>query len=203
MDAATKMEMKVPSAEDISPAKARILAVAIDLFYEKGFERTTVRDIAARAGILSGSLFHHFKNKQDILFTVMALTTRGMGESAEKAVEGLGEPAEKLRALILCELNHIHREGEHAAYVLVDEWRSLDEGYRQAVLELRDAHYEHCWIEALRECGGRGMLATNPKLARQLIRGATGGTKTWYRDDGPMTLSELADEILRTFVRTG
>lgn len=203
MDAAKKLELKVPSAEDISPAKARILAVAIDLFYEKGFERTTVRDIAARAGILSGSLFHHFKNKQDILFTVMALTTRGMGESAEKAVEGLDDPAEKLRALILCELNHIHREGEHAAYVLVDEWRSLDEAYRQAVLDLRDAHYEHCWIEALKECGGRGMLATNPKLARQLIRGATGGTKTWYRDDGPMTLSELADEMVRTFVRAG
>lgn len=201
MEAVKNVDLKVPSAEDISPAKARILAVAIDLFYEKGFDRTTVRDIAARAGILSGSLFHHFKNKQDILFTVMALTTRGMGESAEKAVEGLGDPIEKLRALILCELNHIHREGEHAAYVLVDEWRSLDAGYRQAVLELRDASYERCWIEALRGCAERGLLATKPKLTRQLIRGTTGGTKTWYREDGPMTLGQLTDEILNTFLR--
>lgn len=201
MEALETIDVKVPSADDISRAKSRILAVAIDLFYEKGFERTTVRDIAGRAGILSGSLFHHFKNKQEILFTVMALTTRGMGDSAEKAVEGFDDPVEKLRALILCELNHIHREGEHAAFVLVDEWRSLDTLYRQAVLDLRDAHYERCWIEALRGCAEKGLLATKPKLARQLIRGATGGTKTWYREGGPMTLGQLTDEILRTFLR--
>lgn len=108
----------------ISPAKARIVAKAVDLFYEKGFERTTVRDIAAATGILSGSLFHHFKNKQEILYTAMAMTTRGMGERAEAAVAGISDPVEQLKALIICELSSIHREDGHAAYVLVDEWRS-------------------------------------------------------------------------------
>jgi AcrR family transcriptional regulator len=194
------LKIDVPDIADISPAKRRLLAVAIDLFYEKGFERTTVRDIAARAGILSGSLFHHFRNKQEILFTAMATTTQGTGQSAEKAAEGVPDPVGKLRALILCELSHIHREGEHAAYVLVDEWRSLDPAYRQVVLDLRDASYERCWLEALDECAAKGLLATKPKVARQLIRGATGGTKTWYRPDGELTLAALTEQFLATFL---
>jgi len=201
MVAAQKTAM--PDIDNISPAKARLLCVAIDLFYEKGFERTTVRDIAAAAGILSGSLFHHFKSKQEILFTAMALTTRGMGESALKAVDGITEPVDQLRALILCELNSIHREQGHAAYVLVDEWRSLAPEYRDAVLALRDGGYEKCWDTALAGCDRLGLLRSNPKITRQLLRGGLAWTKNWYRTDGDLTLSELADEVCATVLHGG
>jgi len=185
----------------ISPAKARILAAAVDLFYEKGYERTTVRDIADKAGILSGSLFHHFKSKQDILYTAMAMTTQAMGEGALKAVEGITDPVEQLKALVLVELASIHRKDGHAAYVLVDEWRSLDPEHREAVLALRDNSYERCWTEALEGCAEKGLLKNTPSLARQLIRGALAWTRNWYRKGGPLTLDALAEEITATFLR--
>lgn len=185
----------------ISPAKARIVAKAVDLFYEKGFERTTVRDIAAATGILSGSLFHHFKNKQEILYTAMAMTTRGMGESAEAAVAGISDPVEQLKALIICELSSIHREDGHAAYVLVDEWRSLDEASREKVLALRDGVYEKCWMDTLEGCAEKGLLKSPPKIARQLIRGALAWTRNWYRTDGDLTLAGLADEVTNSFLK--
>ncbi|NVJ70850.1 MAG: TetR/AcrR family transcriptional regulator [Alphaproteobacteria bacterium] len=194
-------EIQAPEALEISPAKERLLRVAIDLFYEKGFERTTVRDIAARAGILSGSLFHHFKSKQEILYTAMALTTRSMGESAEAAVQGIDDPVEQLRALVVCELNSIHRESEHAAYVLVDEWRSLDSEHREAVLALRDSSYERCWDVALEGCKARGLLKTDAKIARQFIRGALAWTRNWYRPEGELTIAGLADEVLQSFLK--
>ncbi|WP_417461533.1 TetR/AcrR family transcriptional regulator [Kordiimonas sp.] len=194
------MKSSAQRAQTISPAKARIVAKAIDLFYEKGFERTTVRDIAAATGILSGSLFHHFKNKQEILFTAMAMTTRDMGVRAEKAVEGITEPVAQLKALILCELYSIHREDGQAAYVLVDEWRSLDEVSREKVLALRDGSYEKCWDAALEGCDARGLLSSQPKVARQLIRGALAWTRNWYRPDGDMSLDMLADEVCGSFL---
>ncbi|WP_286830733.1 MULTISPECIES: TetR/AcrR family transcriptional regulator [Kordiimonas] len=194
------VKMNAPDVLEISPAKERILKEAIDLFYEKGFERTTVRDIAARAGILSGSLFHHFKSKQEILYTAMALTTRTMGESAEKAVEGITDPARQLRALILNELNSIHRETGHAAYVLVDEWRSLDDTYKEAVLAIRDNSYEACWDAALEGCAAKGLLKGDLRVTRQLIRGSLAWTRNWYQTDGKMTLAALADEVLATFL---
>ncbi|WP_417457877.1 TetR/AcrR family transcriptional regulator [Kordiimonas sp.] len=196
------MKSSAKSMEVISPAKARIVAKAIDLFYEKGFERTTVRDIAAATGILSGSLFHHFANKQEILFTAMAMTTRDMGVRAEKAVAGISDPVAQLKALVLCELYSIHREDGQAAYVLVDEWRSLDEVSREKVLALRDGSYEKCWDAALEGCDALGLLKSPPKVARQLIRGALAWTRNWYRADGDMTLDMLADEVCNSFLHT-
>ncbi|TNE62554.1 MAG: TetR/AcrR family transcriptional regulator [Alphaproteobacteria bacterium] len=186
----------------ISPAKARILAVAVDLFHEKGYERTTVRDIAERTGILSGSLFHHFKSKQEILYTAMAMTTQAMGQSAEAAVTGVDDPVAQLKALILMELNSIHREDGHAAYVLVDEWRSLDPEHAAAVLKLRDGSYERCWMAALEGCADKGILKNNPRIARQLLRGALAWTRTWFRADGALTLPGLADEVCGTFLKS-
>lgn len=186
---------------DISPAKARILAKAIELFHEKGFERTTVRDIAAATGILSGSLFHHFKSKQEILFVVMAMTTQGMGQSAEAAVKGIDDPLERLRSLVICELNSTHRGDGHAAYVLVEEWRSLDETYRNAVLAIRDGSYEHHWEAAIGECKKQGLMKGDTKRIRQVLRGALSWTRNWYRRDGDLSLPDLADEILEMFLR--
>jgi AcrR family transcriptional regulator len=52
--------------------RQRLLDCAAQLFREKGYERTTVRDIGAAVGIQSGSIFHHFSSKEDILKAVMS-----------------------------------------------------------------------------------------------------------------------------------
>src|SRR5690554_7919155 len=57
-------------------ARGRLLREAARLFREKGYERTTVRDLAAAVGIQSGSLFHHFRTKEEILKAVMVETIR-------------------------------------------------------------------------------------------------------------------------------
>ena len=50
-----------------SDRRAEILRLAADLFAERGFKATTVRDIADAAGVLSGSLYHHFNSKESII----------------------------------------------------------------------------------------------------------------------------------------
>ncbi|MCW8978209.1 MAG: TetR/AcrR family transcriptional regulator, partial [Marinobacter sp.] len=61
---------------DPEGARGRLLTEAARLFREKGYERTTVRDLAAAVGIQSGSLFHHFRTKEEILKAVMVETIR-------------------------------------------------------------------------------------------------------------------------------
>ena len=61
---------------DPDSARGKLLQTAAHLFRNKGFERTTVRDLASAVGIQSGSLFHHFKSKDDILRAVMEETIR-------------------------------------------------------------------------------------------------------------------------------
>ena len=64
--------MNLPVTEDNS-RKAELVRVAARLFRDHGYERTTVRDIGNAVGLQSGSLFYHFRTKEEILVAVMAL----------------------------------------------------------------------------------------------------------------------------------
>src|SRR5690606_24421106 len=67
------MQKLVASGELTDPdsARGKLLQTAAHLFRSKGYERTTVRDLAGAVGIQSGSIFHHFKSKDEILKAVM------------------------------------------------------------------------------------------------------------------------------------
>ncbi|WP_276206930.1 TetR/AcrR family transcriptional regulator [Oceanicoccus sagamiensis] len=73
---------------DPDSAKGRLLSGAAHLFREKGYERTTVRDIANEIGIQSGSLFHHYKSKEEILKAVMTDAVIYNTEKMRAAVAG-------------------------------------------------------------------------------------------------------------------
>src|SRR5690606_40888752 len=115
----------------------RLLAKAAHLFKEKGYERTTVRDIAREVGIQSGSIFHHFRSKEDILYAVMEETILFNTKRMQAALATARNSKEKVLALIRCELESVLGVTGEAMAVLVYEWRSLSEENRQGTLKLR------------------------------------------------------------------
>ena len=62
-------KLSVQEKRDI--ARRQIMDVSLELFLKKGFEETTTRDIIAKAGILNGSLYNRFKNKDEILISIL------------------------------------------------------------------------------------------------------------------------------------
>ncbi|WP_111495663.1 TetR/AcrR family transcriptional regulator [Marinobacter bohaiensis] len=176
-------------------ARGRLLHEAARLFREKGYERTTVRDLAAAVGIQSGSLFHHFRSKEDILKAVMEETIILNTELMRHALRQAATPRERLRALIRCELESINGQTGEAMAVLVFEWRSLSATSQQDVLHLRDV-YEAMWLEVLGELKANGATAADPFLTRRMLTGALSWTVTWYRPDGPRSLDDLADDVM-------
>ena len=60
---------------DPDSARGNLLQAAAHLFRNKGYERTTVRDLASAVGIQSGSIFHHFKSKVEILRACLLYTS--------------------------------------------------------------------------------------------------------------------------------
>lgn len=185
---------------DPASPKGRLLAEAAKLFREKGYNRTTVRDIAAEVGILSGSIFHHFKNKDEILFGVMNQVVRAMDEAIATSVEEADTTSDKIRALIDTELRFIHGKTANATAVLIYEWRSLSEEYRAQVLEGRRIYFE-VWQNTLAQAYQEGLVVVEPKYLRQLLHGAIAGTSNWYRADGELTFDELTDRILTLAIK--
>ena len=118
-----KLENSEIEATDPNSAKGRLLIIAAKLFNQKGYERTTVRDLANAAGIQSGSLFHHFKTKEDILKSVMVDTIIFNTQRMKKEMAKAETCVDALKALIRCELESINGETGEAMSVLVYEWR--------------------------------------------------------------------------------
>ena len=181
---------------DPASARGRLLKEAARLFRDKGYERTTVRDLAAAVGIQSGSLFHHFRSKEEILKAVMVETIRLNTALMQAAVSAADTPRDRLRALIRTELESINGRTGEAMAVLVYEWRSLSEPARTEILALREI-YEGLWLEVLRQLRSQGDLAADPFVVRRLLTGALSWTVTWYRPErGGLTLDGLTDQVM-------
>ena len=183
---------------DDSP-RGRLLSAAAHLFRDKGFDRTTVRDIAAAVGIQSGSIFHHFKSKEEILYAVMEEVIHFNTARLQQAVAAESTAEGRLRALIRAELQSIVGDTAEAMTVMVTEWRCLSEEKQGKALALRSI-YEQLWLDALNELHAQGVMQADPFIMRRLLTGMTGWAPNWFDRDGSLSLDGLADIILARVV---
>lgn len=99
-----------------------IVKIAAQLFARRGFEATTIREIAKAANILSGSLYHHFDTKEDILREAVTPAVNTLRQRTIEVAESDANPEVKLVAFVLLELGEqIHNYYAHA--VLYNERR--------------------------------------------------------------------------------
>jgi AcrR family transcriptional regulator len=185
---------------DPQSAKGKLMRAAAHLFKNRGYERTTVRELGAAVGIQSGSLFHHFKSKEAILLGVMEETIIINMARMLDALSDATDSSSKLLALIRCELNSVHTDTGEAMSVLVYEWRSLKPEKQAHILQLRD-EYETLWLTAIQEGVEAGLIAQDPFILRRLLAGAIGWSTTWYRPDGDLSLEELAKQTLKLAIK--
>lgn len=187
---------KIPSfgCLDDSP-RGRVLRAAAHLFRVNGYEGTTVREIAALVGIQSGSLFHHFKSKEEILFTVMQAVIEYTSTKQNEAINQVISYRDKLKALIISELYAINGVTCDAMTVLVFEWNSLSRGHQLDLLELRTA-YENTWIGILQHLKEETGYVQSAHVWRKFLVGSIAWSVTWFKKDGSLTLEDLAEQLL-------
>jgi AcrR family transcriptional regulator len=179
--------------------RAELLRASARLFRERGFDGTTVRDIADAVGMRSGSPFYHFKSKQDILAAVMEEgLVAGLAVTEQIASSALG-PREKFRALVRAHLETVLAEGHDFIPVLLYDWRALSEELKEKIIALKD-RYDLQWQRAVTDLKDAGLINTDTKVARLLILGAINYTVQWYKPGKGVSLDQLADEAVAMFL---
>jgi len=184
---------------DLNSPRGRLQQIAASLFKEKGFSRTTVRDIAANVGIQSGSIFHHFKNKEEILQSVMNDAILRVMTLMQQELAEATNTGEQLYCLVLCELQAIHDEQLAGFQLLISEWRSLNDENKQKILQLRQ-QYELLWLKVLDQAQHENLVNVDSFYLRGFIRGALIETGSWYKLDGDVSLETLAQKLITAFV---
>jgi AcrR family transcriptional regulator len=190
-----------PQKGESGGLRAELIEKSALLFRTKGYDNTTVRDIAAAAGIQAGSWFYHFKTKQDILAAIME---QGMERSLAE-IEAIASqtlpPREMLRRLVEVHLHTLLAPDHHFIAVLLYEWRSLDEPARARLVALKD-RYEAVWDRAIAALHHSGDWAMPSQFDRLLIFGALNWTVQWYKPGNGADVKELAQQAMRFILRT-
>ncbi len=182
--------------------RSELLHSAAKLFRRKGFDATSTRDIAAAAGMQSGSPFYHFKSKQALLFAVMEEGMRSAIERQAQAVAqaGADDAAQGLRALIRNHFDILLGPGSDFIPVMLYEARSITAKQRASLAALQ-SEYERPWNPLLEQLHRGGRLQGEVKLARLLMFGALNWSVQWYDRRQAATLDELTDAAMALFIR--
>lgn len=192
---------KTEGERDEGNRRQALIAAAARLFRIKGFDGTSTRDIAAAAGMQSGSPFYFFQSKQALLHAVMQEGMAQAEASQAAALKALGARApaqERLRTLVRHHFEVLVGEGSDFIPVMLYEWRSLDAAQQQQVRALKDT-YEATWMPVLRALHRAGRLKARPEVARLFIFGALNWTVQWFSGGGKLTLDELTHQALLLF----
>ncbi|MCB1390761.1 MAG: TetR family transcriptional regulator [Rhodobacteraceae bacterium] len=180
---------------DTDKPRDRLLAAAASLFRRQGYAATTVREIGAEVGLLSGSLFHHVRSKEDMLFAVMERVVAAMLDDLRRATDAAPDLQARLRALIAVELRYLHGPAADATAVLFHDWRALSAPRQAVLLDGRNAYFA-LWDETLAEARAAGLTTVEPALLRQFLHGALAWTSYWYRPGGSLDLDTLTEQAL-------
>jgi TetR/AcrR family transcriptional regulator, cholesterol catabolism regulator len=180
--------------------KRAIEDVASDLFRERGYAATSVRDIARALSMQGPSLYAHVSSKEDVLWAIVDRAAGRFEAAAELALERSeerrpGDPVEALTALIRTHVGVVTGDVGEAS-VFVHEWRSLGPERRAAVLDRRDA-YEARFRRLIAEGVAIGAFGiTDPAIAATVILGALNAVATWYDPDGRLPPDRVADHLV-------
>ena len=181
--------------------RGQLVRESARLFREKGYDATSVRDIAAATGLQSGSWVYHFKTKQDILAAVME---EGLQQALARIEAIDRQPAsarERFRALLRTHLDTLLGPGQDFIPVLLYEWRSLGPEARPRIIELQ-RRYEAVWDRVIEELERSGEWAGPTRIDRLLMFGALNWMAHWYRRGGALDVAALAEEAERFILRT-
>jgi AcrR family transcriptional regulator len=174
--------------------RQQILAVAVGVFNEQGYDATSVSDLAARLGLTKAALYHHFASKEQLLEVALDEALGGLEGSLRDPSAREGTAAERLGAVL-----------RGAVGVLVDRLPYVtlllrvrgNSDVERAALDRRRAFDQQVTSlvrAAQREGSLRGDL--DAAVVTRLLFGMVNSIVEWYRPGGPEGAAELAADVL-------
>jgi AcrR family transcriptional regulator len=172
--------------------REEIVEIASRLFAERSYRGVGIRAIAAQVGVQPASIYHHFGSKADILDAIIAdVTERFISAHLWLLDSDLVTPS-SMRQLIEEHVVYFwhHR---YAETVGLRELKELSASRAEQVRRSRRS-YQDAWIRAIETGISGGWLSVqNPRMAALGLLSMINGVNAWYREDGPLSIAEVAE----------
>lgn len=195
MDNSSHPEQKNRKGEQ---TREKILEHAVELFYEHGFVKASTRQLVARAGMTSSAIYNHFTNKDEILFTIIHRAGDKVLLTLKEVTEKYDDPDECLRQMVssmlyLFKADMMRKE----IAIFIDELYQLHGDFRKQCDEQHRKIFE-LFREKIGELEKRNLInPINQTVGAFSIIGAMLWVYHWFRDNGTLSIEEIADEIIK------
>jgi len=179
-----------------------ICIIAAHTFVERGYDATSVNDIAAAIGITKAGLYHYISSKESLLFDIVTLGFDALDEKVVALTRDIKDPEERLRAIVLRHAALAIRVDGVITRLSEEEVHALPPAQRRKINQRRRRYFDYV-RDTLIELQKDGRLHDiDVTVAAFSILGIIMTLPQWYRPDGRLTDEEVAAEVLR-FVAAG
>ena len=196
------MRTKTPfnlSTSDEPDRLGEIYRAAALLICEKGYDATSMNDIAEAVGITKAGVYHHIEGKKDLLFRIMNFGMDELDENVIFPARAITDAESRLRAIITNHVrlitSHITPQGYNPVTIMVDEVAGLTPEHRSKI-DQRKRVYVDLIRETLKQLREEGKLReVDVTVATFSLLGTVLWLSRWYHPDGRLTPEQIVEEI--------
>lgn len=177
-----------------------IINAAIDLFYEYGYQKASLRDLSRKVGLTQAAIYYHFRNKEEILFTIIEKFSNELYFTLRSCLSGKKDAIVELRDAIIQHILSI-KNGRKGAKIIIEDKRFLSGELNKLVKEKERAVfylYKNHLMELQRM---KRIEDCDLTVATFGILGTVNWLYHWYRPEKSLSLEQLAEYIVSNLFR--
>ncbi|MFT3820738.1 MAG: TetR/AcrR family transcriptional regulator [Rubrivivax sp.] len=187
-----------PVVADAVPSVRRddILRAARQLFYARGFEASSMRDLAERIGFTQAALYYHFKNKDSILFELIDSFTDKVRVTIEAELNAPADPLEGLMGAIRAQIL-LSRDHTQDMKLIFEDKKLLGGSYADRVHAKETAIYR-LYKDRVDQLVAAGVLRPMSRtLLTFTLLAPVNFIYDWFDANGPLSLEDVAEQTLQ------
>jgi len=176
-----------------------ILEQAARLIFQRGYEATSMQDIAESCGLTKAGLYHHVKTKEALLHAIMQYGMDLFEEMVLAKVADIVDPVARLRECMARNIALVTQEPSKEVTIILHEHQTLTGGAKQEI-DGRKKRYVRFLEASFREAIERGQIRpVEPTLAAFSFLGVVLWIYKWFRSDGKLSPQQISDGMVDMF----
>ncbi len=162
---------------------------------QKGFEATSMKDIAEAVGLTKAGIYHYIPGKEELLFQIMGFAMDMVDQDVIQPAQKIAEPEARLRTIVERHARRILDVGG-AVTIILEEVSALTPPHRRAILARKRAYFD-LLRQTLDQLAADGRLrSVNSTVAAFSLFGMITWISRWYRRDGNLTPAETLRDFM-------
>lgn len=181
----------------------QIVDIAARLFAEKGYESTSLDDVAAELGTARSALYYHVSGKAELRALIQIRRVKMLVDEAAAVATAEGTPSQKLAELVRVHIRHFQRfYPESRMWSEITSASAVQDAATESLHEHQRAFTRHLRNVIEKGIAAGEFRATNAAIAALGIIGMCHYLTTWYREDGKLSTSDIANIYAEMAVRS-